>query len=239
MAKRRKRDVIGLRQSKQNAARDAKDAMAKAPLSAFLSWPVLLFVFVLFFPLGIALIYARFRADKLHYPQNAYIVQIWGVVLLCFAAIYTFVWLAGNFKTKSGTPPSFASVFTILLVMASGGVWLLCLARNMRRKGNRFAAYPSLIYKQNRTEWETLSAVLDTPVKTVLADLQEMLRAGLLPDVFLDMQTREICRADVQIDVATKRTSLQTLVCPCCGAVNTIAAEGTAACEYCGSSISF
>ncbi len=194
----------------------------KPEVSAWFSAPVILFFWILFFPIGIYLTYKRGALDK-----KASIII--GRILVGIGVF----WSIG--AIVEWTSPELGShTFTVFAILNLGiGIYNI-------KYGKRCMKYISLIGEQDYRSLEEIAAQTGMRYHTVKLDIRKLLKAGYFRDHYLNEESGCL---EAYSDKSSKREAKQSaeeplyaVNCKSCGAPQNVK-KGNSRCEYCGSTI--
>ena len=185
------------------------------------SWPVIIIALILFWPLGVFLIYKKSQTDKKTALTVAKILNILGTIFIV-VGIITLIAIIG--------------IFYLIL-----GIVLKVLAKKMLASAENVKRYISIVINGNLRQLDAIAAAVGKPYDTVKADLQKLIDDGYFKNAYINEATREIVLSapsasvnEVSASVAGTAVQTRVVVCPCCGANNTVSGA-VGECEYCGS----
>ena len=186
------------------------------------SWPVIVVLLFLFWPVGLYLLYKKAQSDKKTALTASKILNLLGNIFVVVGVI-TLIVIIGIFYLAVG------------IVLKKFSKKLLASADNVKK-------YLAIVVNGNVRQLDSISAAVGKPYDVVKKDLQKLIDDGYLKNAYINESTREIVLAQpsvtVNISNATMETSSTRVVsCPCCGANNTISGS-VGECEYCGSPLS-
>jgi hypothetical protein len=187
------------------------------------SWPVIIIVFIIFFPIGIYLIYKRFSLDKTETLKNSKKVAVYSILLIGIAIIYLIEGLTGGITTTDGKSATGPVIFATLLFGGSG-VYLYFVSKRMKKEGEKYMQhpeqqYPEQIINQNQTSLDSISTAVNIHVGN--QDFQIVIDSGSVQQQ--------------QAIITPAQPQARTVVCSGCGSHSTIIVGQTSECEYCGS----
>ena len=204
--------------------------------SGLYSWPVIILLLILFWPVGVFLIIKKVSLVKKSGRNiGSKSLKGLGIGLLVFGVI-------GFFDCISD--PEAASGTVIALFFIIGGVVLVLKAKRINKEEERAKQYLAVIVNGNVLRLDSIAAVTGKSYDVVKADIQELIQKGYLKNAYINESTREIVISASTSSVSAEESGFvhptqaasKNVTCPCCGANNTIhGASGE--CEYCGSPI--
>lgn len=185
-------------------------------------WPVMIALCFLFFPVGIWLIVKRIQWEPRRQTANATILRNFGFVLLGMAAFAVVGLLTGAGALD-------VEGLLGLGIMLAGGVIAVQQGVRLLAQDRRFARYTAAITTEGERSLDRLATASATTAEVAAADLQSMIRRGLLPDGYLDMNARRLVLPEAPA------APEKAVTCPHCGGVTHVAEGSAATCDYCGS----
>lgn len=184
------------------------------------SWPVIIALLILFWPVGIYLLYKKAQSDKKTALTASKILKILGNVFIV-VGIVTLIIVVGIFYLILG------------IVLKKFAKKLLASAENVKK-------YLAIVVNGNVRQLDSIAAAVGKPYDKVKEDLQKMIDNGYFKNAYIDESMREIVLAQPTMAMAGASFSsgvgvtTRVVTCPCCGANNTVVGA-TGECEYCGS----
>lgn len=214
------------------------DLKKNPKLSSAYSWPVIIIVLIIFWPVGIYLMYKRFSLDKSATLKNSKTVAIISYILMALGVIYLIMGLTGQLNTTDGSSPV-GSTILLTLLFGGGGIYLFFVSKRMKRNGEKYKHYINLIVNQQQTSIDNIAAAVGVSYDDAKKDLQKMIDCGYFSGAYIHEGNREFVMEQKQPKAEVNSGSAQTkvVVCKSCGANNTVIIGKTCECEYCGSPI--
>lgn len=215
------------------------DELFKDPqISWWLSWPVIIIATIVFWPVGIFLIWKRTTIDKKAAMISGNIINIIGWISIAIAGLGLLVSLSEGIGSDD--------VYMIIFFIVAGGA-LIFLGREVKKSAEKFKKYIAIIVNNEETSIDNIAAAIPTSYEVAKKDLQKMINRGYFAGAYINETSKEIILPKEQkaynIDTSEKvnlNTSLEMIVVTCkgCGANNKIAKGNVDKCQYCGSPIS-
>lgn len=198
-------------------------------ISALYSWPVIIVGFIIFWPIGLFLLFKRISTDKAAIlQQSAKGLKIAGIVLMVFGALA----ILGSLETGDGNT-IVGSLFFI-----AGGAVIFRKSKALKLEGETTKKYLAIIINNNVKQLDSIASATGKQYDVVKADIQKLIDKGFLKNAFINENTRELVIPDANPVQASTHTAgsqqARVVSCPCCGANNTVYGT-TGDCEYCGS----
>jgi hypothetical protein len=200
------------------------------------SWPVIIFAFFFFWPIGFVLLIKRFSTDKTAaMSSSSAVLKVLGIIMVVFGVIG----LAANIENID------AMTCVMVAFFIGGGVLLLRKSSKIKKEGNEIRKYISVIVNHNVRDIDSISKAMGKTYEKARADVQNLIDKGFLKNAYIDEQIKQIVLAsDSFVNNAVNRAQEQAradlrprvVTCKCCGAINTITGP-VGQCEYCDSPI--
>lgn len=214
---------------------------------------------ILFFPVGIYLLHKRLTEDKSEAIKSSRVVKGFGWFFIATGVIC----MIPTNDTTSDTAGMAANDILALAVIIGIGVFLLYRGRKMKKYGQRYILYNSMICN-NRRNLDDIAASVNIPKVAVIKELQDLINEGYLQGGYIDKVKQEVLVPEfsnispqnitIQLqpepqsprpqpqptatNMQVKAPQRRVVICPNCGG-NNECVEGTPiACEFCGSPIS-
>ncbi|MCT4631936.1 MAG: DUF2852 domain-containing protein [Firmicutes bacterium] len=218
-----------------------------------LSWPAIVVGFILFWPVGLALLIFRLRQDRKLLLNAGRLMTFVGYalgVLIIFGIIGTYQ----NGDLDGGT----ITVFVFLVLAA---VALVFFGRKFRRMGSVFKEYIELIVNQEVRKIEMICERTGKSYTEVYNDVEEMIEKGYFKRAYINdrheiifgIKEGEKTILDEIEDMfdepgrvldemegaseAPAQKRMTVVKCKGCGANNEVVVDRVSECEYCGSKI--
>lgn len=194
--------------------------MNKQYTEGLYSWPAIIVLLFLFWPVGLYLMYKRAQHDKQTALTAAKLLNLLGTILIVVGIVTL---IAG------------VGIFYLI-----AGIVLKKIAKKLRNSSENVKRYLTIVVNGNVRQLDAISAAVSKPYDTVKEDLQKMIDDGYFKNAFINESTREIVLAQSQPasnayeSNNVSATSVRVVACPCCGANNTVSGN-LGECEYCGS----
>ena len=185
------------------------------------SWPVIIALLIVFWPVGLYLLYQKAKQDKKMAFTASKILGILGTFFIVIGII-TLIAVVG--------------VFYLIL-----GILLKKFAKKLLTSAENVKKYLAIIVNGNVRQLDNISAAVGKPYDAVKKDIQALIDDGYLKNAYINESTREVVLAQPAVNTefnmntaATANASARIVACSCCGANNTVYGA-TGECEYCGS----
>ncbi len=159
-----------------------------------ISWPVVIFILFVFFPLGIPLIILKIGNEKKKYDKNARVMTVLGIVIIMVWVLYALISVTIE---PMWTVSLLGRIMVLLLsgiIMVAGGIILLCFAVKYRRKSRIFSQYADYINIAGITDIDILSDKMSRSAEAVCMDVREMIDAGIFTCISVDDAGHKIVR---------------------------------------------
>ena len=201
------------------------------------SWVWVVFWSVLFWPVGLYLLFRKMHSDKSIILKSVSKVSAISFVLLFMGLFNLLIALTAR---DIGERLSFFEYGAIAL--GAGGIWLLFISRKMKMDGERYKKYIALIVNQNQTAIDNIALALGISYEAAVKDLRKMIVAGYFTSAHIDENKREIIlassntsqQASLMSAATTAQVTVKLTACVSCGANNRVTVGDIVECEYCG-----
>lgn len=213
------------------------DSMKNPKLSWWISWPTVVIATIIFWPVGIFLIWKRIGVDKKTAMISGKIITIIGWLSVTFAGLGLLVSLSEGF----GSDDAFVIIFFII-----AGCALIFLGRKTRKNAERFKKYISIIVNHEVTYIDNIASAIPISYDVAKKELQKMIDRGYFPNAYINDTSREIILPKKQESYSVdtggnvkSNSNVEMIVVSCngCGANNKIAKGTVDECQFCGSPI--
>lgn len=205
------------------------------------SWLVYIFIYFLFWPIGLNLLYKKVADDKTSALQNSKTLNTVGWVLAVFSVIYLFGAISGEMPANSG--------LIAFVYFGVGSALMIYGAKRMKENAEKFKKYISVVINTNQTSIDNIAAAIPTDYEQAKNDLQKMIDDGYFQGAYIDASNREIVLSkrenspsmnmsgnNIQYENKNmEQPRFKVVICKSCGANNTVAEGNLCECEYCGS----
>jgi len=191
------------------------------------SWGWIIFWFIFFWPIGLVLLIKREKSDK-----QATLNSNRGVFIASFILMGIGV---------SGLASSSFAGFLFLI----GGVAIFLHARKVKKTGDRYKNYITLIVNHNHTSIEKIANLAGVSYDVALSDLQNMINDGYFQGAYIDTAQGIIVLSQIPVqnqfqpEMAVNHVHTQpqrmAISCNSCGASAVIVVGQPSQCEYCDS----
>lgn len=219
----------------QNDFQNTKTSVKNPKLEWWLSWPAIIIICIIFWPVGLFLIWKRTTIDKKAALFSGRTVGIIGWVSLSFAFLGLIACISDGFESDDVT----AIIFFLL-----AGVGLVALGKKIKNNANKSRKYISIIVNNGVVDIDNIAAAIPTSYENAKKDLQKMIDKGFFEGAYINESERQIVMPKKhqeplynQSNNAEQSTRMQVVTCKGCGAQNSIAVGTVGECEFCGSKI--
>lgn len=204
----------------------------KGKINVLYSWPVIILMLCVFWPVGIFLIIKRVSVDKKAAMTVGKLISIIGIVSYCFAGLGIVVCLGDGFGSDD---------VALTLFFAIAGFVLRRVSKKIKRDAEKVKKYLSVIVNANEKQIDVIASSMDKTYDVAKKDIQKLIDKGYLKNAYINEGTREVVLPNISqgqsgdmANTASNSVETKIVTCPCCGANNTVMVE-TGECEYCGS----
>lgn len=204
------------------------------------SWGWIIFWFILFWPVGLFLLFKKQSIDKSAILKNTKTLFIVSYILVFMGVFYPIMAITGNLEeTEESMNPVSASIVMVVL-FGGGGVLLNIKARQMKTMGDRYKKYIAIVINQNQNSVDNIAPAVGVSYEIAVKDLQKMIDTGYFVGAYIDATQREIVLAktapqQIAQDTVATQTQVTIVTCGSCGANNRVTTGQIAECEYCAS----
>jgi hypothetical protein len=205
------------------------------------SSPVVILLLILFWPIGLYVLYKKVTGDKTSALKNSKTLNTVGWVFAAFSAIYLLMAISG------GMPASDA--LSAFVFFGAGGALMIYGSNRMKKNAAKLKKYISVVINNNQTSIDNIAAAIPTDYEQAKNDLQKMIDSGYFQGAYIDASNREIVLPKRENSPSTnlsenniqyenksmEQPRFKVVICKNCGANNTVAEGNLCECEYCGS----
>jgi len=219
----------------QNNSQNAKTSMRNPKPKWWLSWPAIIIICIVFWPVGLFLIWKRTTIDKKAALFSGKVVGILGWISLSLAFLGLFVSISDGMGSDD---------VTAILFFLLAGVGLLALGKKTTTNADKSKKYISIIINDRVIDIDNIAAAIPTSYENAKKDLQKMIDKGFFESAYINESERQIIIPKKQQEPLYNQSSnaeqsirMQVVTCKGCGAQNSIAAGTVGECEFCCSKI--
>lgn len=213
------------------------------------SWKTIIILLIIFWPIGIYLIYKKMNSDKASVLQKSKTLNIVGWVFVFFAVVYFLEAITGKLEVTDGTS-GVGGICLALIFFGGGGALMLYMSKKSNAKAIKIKKYISIVINNGQTSIDSIAAAMRMDYNQVVKDLTEMIDKGYFTNAYIDDSRREIILTqrqtsqELEADVSYGQNNIQgntvsnqqfkLVLCKNCGANNKILDGIVSECEYCG-----
>jgi hypothetical protein len=208
------------------------------------SWGVIILFLIIFWPVGLFLLYRKITGDKSAALKNSKVLNIMGWVFVALAIIYIFMAITGNLETDKGS--SVVELIMIILVFfGGGGAFMIYTAKKMKVNAEKCKKYIAIVINNNETSIDNIAAAVPSSYEQTTKDLQKMINNGYFENAYIDVSKREIVLPNKNLvqtypisnikNSPVNEPQIKAVACRNCGANNKVVEGQVCECEYCGS----
>lgn len=200
--------------------------------SLLYSWPAIIIALIVFWPVGIFLIYKRAKTDK-----KASFTIGKGVKYgsyFCFFAV-----IIGIIASFTNEFKSSDIVYFLFYLVA--GIALLYFSKKLTKDAEKYKKYISIIVNGNEYFIANIAGAMAISQDDVKKDLLKMIDNGYFKGAYIDEGKGEIIIPQLERNqensdgnMNREERASKVVSCQCCGAQNTVVGD-VGECEYCGS----
>lgn len=201
----------------------------------WVSWPLIIIIFIGFWPAALFLIWKKTTIDKRAALFSGKIITILGFINLGIVSLGLLVCFSQGFKTDD--------VITMLFFLFAG-VSLFVLGKNIRNNADIYKKYISIIVNGEMIDIDNIAASIPTSYENAKKDLQKMIEKGFFQGAYINEAERQLilpeksqASSSNQFSNAKQNVNTQVVICKGCGAQNIITAGSFGECEFCGSKL--
>ena len=205
--------------------------------SVLLSWPVIIAALIVFWPVGLVMLFLKTIKDKRATSFACLLLNLIGIAALAFTLLCILM-LFDEYN-------SFALGFAIFC--AGAGVALITSARKIKNNSKLAKKYSAIIVNDGVCQLDTIADITGKSYNEVKADICKLIDKGYLKNAYVNENVREVVFtnkksqhtsvADVFVgNVKSEAVTARIVECPCCGANNNVTSDN-AECDYCGSAL--
>ena len=201
----------------------------------WLSWPFIVIICIIFWPVGLFLIWKKTTVDTKASIYSGKVISIFGWISLAIVFLGLCVCIPRGFKSDD--------ISTIIFFLLAG-VGLILLGKRLKNNANKFIKYISVIVNDGVTDINNIAAAIPTSYETTKKDLQKMIDKGFFEMAYIDESSQKIVfpkkSQEPENDKpasSNETVKMQVVTCKGCGAQNSIPAGTVGECEFCGSKI--
>ena len=209
------------------------------------SWGLIIVVLIIFWPVGLFLLYGKITGDKAAALKNSKVLNIMGWVFVALAIMYLLMAITGNLKTENGSS-AVESFMMAFVFFGGGGTFLIYIAKKMKVNAEKFKKYIAIVINNNETSIDNIAAAAPSSYEQTKKDLQKMIDNGYFESAYIDVSKREIILpnknpvhthsiSNIQMNSPVNEPPIKAVVCRNCGANNKVVEGQVCECEYCGS----
>lgn len=220
--------------SDKNGKNPLNEQIQKKPsISWWMSWPAIIILFIVFWPVGVFLLCRKIASDKKLQMLSGRVVEIIGWLLVAFAALGIAVSVSEGITGED--------VSMIIFFLAAGAV-MIFIGRVMRANAAKYKKYINIIGNEHMYLIDNIAGAAGLPADKVKVDLQKMIDKGYFTRAYIDEANRELIMpvqnvAAKQENNTVNNAGMIVVTCKSCGANNTIVKGTSGECEYCGAPI--
>lgn len=203
-------------------------------ISGIYSWPVIILVCIVFWPVGLFLLWKRVSVDKRASLTTGRVITICGFVSLAISLMGFLVSISEGFGSDD--------ISTIIFFIIAGAA-LVLTGNNITKNAGKYKKYLSIIVNQGITSIDSIASASSVSYEAAKKDIEKMIDKGYFSGAYINDGSRELVlpRADYKESMEQNNNEqhmeTKVVVCKSCGANNTVIVGKTAECEFCGSPI--
>lgn len=195
--------------------------------SANYSWAVVVIVLIIFWPVGIYLLYRKLSVNKKSAMSSGKTISIIGWALLAIGVIATIVGPSDPSQAVSGR-------ILYLVIFAGGGLAMVLIGLKTQNEARKIRKYIAIIINQNITSIDKISSVMPVEYSIAVKDIQKIIDQGFFGNAYIDYNSRSI-QLPKEVEEPENAANVEVVICKSCGASNKITKGAVSNCEYCDS----
>ena len=212
------------------------------------SWKTIIILLIIFWPIGIYLIYKKMNSDKASVLQKSKTLNIVGWVFVFFAVVYFLEAITGKLEVTDGTS-GVGGICLALIFFGGGGALMLYVSKKSNAKAIKIKKYISIVINNGQTSIDSITAAMRMDYNQVVKDLTEMIDKGYFANAYIDASSREVILPQKQTKQASEgcenseqngsqvnfesKPLFKIVICKNCGANNKMLDGTVSECEYC------
>ena len=189
------------------------------------TWPVIIIAIILFWPVGIYLIYKRTQINRKTILTTGKGVRIASYV--CFFMIFCGI----VFFVDRGWD---LSDIVLALFFLVAGVVLFMTSKKLSVKAEKYRKYIAIVINGGECNLVRIAEIANLTVREVREDIDDMISSGYFQGAYIDERENELVIPSQKPNNEYYKPNV--VVCKCCGARN-IVKGSVGRCEYCDSPI--
>jgi len=201
----------------------------------WLSWPFIIIVFFVFWPVSLFLIWKRSGFDKKVNLLSGNTIFILSYASLAFAFLGLLVSISEGLTSDN--------IIGIMFFLLSG-IGLVWVGKKLKNNADKSKKYISIIANKGIIDIDNIAAAIPTSYEITKKDLQKMIDKGFFEGAYINESERQIilpkkhqANSSDQSSMTQDNARMHAVTCKCCGAQNSVAAGTVGDCEFCGSKI--
>lgn len=198
------------------------------------SWPLIIILIVLFWPVGVYLLVRKLKVDRKASLSSGRKMIVWGWIIVGMGVISWSTLIEENWV--SGT---LGTLFFI-----SAGLVLVYFGEKSSVNAVKYKKYINLVVNKKVQSIGTIASAIPVSHDIAIKDLQEMIDKGFFENAYLNYTSDKIVLAEVDTgdagatDYQNYKAVMLVVTCNGCGANNKVEKKKVDNCQYCGSLIS-
>jgi hypothetical protein len=201
----------------------------KTKIKWWMSWPVIIIAWIIFWPVGAVLSWRRVSVDRKAMMLSSKFLIIAGWIGIAIAVLGIFVSFSEGFGSDDIT--------VILFLLFAGGA-LLFLGKKVEKTSAIYKKYITIVANQGVTSLASIANIMNVSLENTKKDIETMINKGFFPNTYINEVTQEIVIASSQqnSDIPQSHNkNMKVVTCQGCGANNSIPEGEVGECEFCGS----
>ena len=186
------------------------------------SWGLIILACILFWPIGVFLIYRKLTCDKTATLKKSDTVRTISIVLA----------VIGVFSVLGGGGTTFTTIYGIVIFIIPS-ILLYRLHLRMKADGERYRKYIGIVVNQEKSLIKDIAPLVGVDAATARIDLEKMIKRGYFKDAYIDLTNDAIVLPRRVVETA----AFEIRLCESCGAKAEVEAGKIGKCEYCDSQL--
>ena len=187
-----------------------------------LSWGLVIFMLVLFFPLGVYWMIIKTVNEKASYHLNGVTLNIIGAIYMLISFLVSMIFVREDAEVIKVILLPFAIIFAV-------GAAFVVYGFVLRAKGNKLDKYMNIITVEKITQTDRIAAMTNDSYSKTVKTIGILINEGFLENSYIYYRDREVIVPGI-----SKKTAFK---CPSCAGTTVLYSNEDRICEYCGGKI--
>lgn len=206
----------------------------------FYSWPGIILMMFIFWPISLYLIYKRVSIDRKAGLSVGKTMCTVGYVFIAFSLFALWACVSEGITSDD---------VVIIGIFLTGAIALVFYGKKIRAKAERFKKYLAVIINGKQYQIDTIASSINVSYDIAKKDIQEMIDKGYFNGAYINEGTHTLVLVNNQGNVNNQNViednhndnytvhAPKLVTCKCCGANNNVYGDNDE-CEFCGSLLS-